>query len=315
MYQFVFYVKTLAAFLITNSHCDNLYPNTAFSIGGALGNVLFFLASGYLLSNKRDVTFLMYFKKKTVRIYSSLWPITLLLLLLGQFSITSIGLGLRAFLFPYNSFWFITAILMFYVLFYFLLRYGEKRLPYFWGEAIVLYFFFYFTTLDLTKWSVEGAGFFKYIFYFQVMLIGYFMKQWIKKQDDTIYERKKRYLLLSVLFLMLYLVSKILVQKSVAFRSVQFMVQFLTLAFGICCFLFFRSMEASFQKIKETALARCIEIIGSSTLEIYLLNYLFVTYAEQFAFPINILIAFILIFSVGSCTHLLIDKVLNRVSQ
>ena len=52
MYQFIYFLKTVAALFITNSHFDKLYPVAALSIGGGIGNTIFFLISGFCLSSK-----------------------------------------------------------------------------------------------------------------------------------------------------------------------------------------------------------------------------------------------------------------------
>ena len=42
-------MKVFAILLVFNSHCDPLYPVSYLATGGALGNSLFFIISGYLL--------------------------------------------------------------------------------------------------------------------------------------------------------------------------------------------------------------------------------------------------------------------------
>ena len=50
---FIDFIKCLAVALIINSHLDPIYPHSALATGGALGNSLFFIASGYLLKDKK----------------------------------------------------------------------------------------------------------------------------------------------------------------------------------------------------------------------------------------------------------------------
>lgn len=51
MFEFINYLKLIATALITNSHFGNIWPVSAFSVGGLLGNVIFFAVSGFLLYN------------------------------------------------------------------------------------------------------------------------------------------------------------------------------------------------------------------------------------------------------------------------
>lgn len=276
MYQFIYYIKAIAAFLITNSHFDTLYPLSELSIGGSMGNVLFFLVSGFLLSSKMTDSFFTYIKRKLSRIYVSLWPISLILLVMGQIKITSVGDIFKTFFLPYNSFWFISAILLFYIIFYFIQKYCKERLFPILIISIFVYIIFYFTILDLTKWSIEGAGFFKYIFYFQVMLIGYIIKNWLFQYYAWIQKKNKLLLKFTLLFLVLYLATKILVSKSTLFNYFQFLVQLMTLSWGIACFLFIFGKEEQLQRLRTSFFGKTIYCIGASTLEIYLFNSLFI---------------------------------------
>ena len=51
MFEFVIYLKALATILITNSHFDTIYPISQLSMGGSIGNSIFFCVSGFCLSN------------------------------------------------------------------------------------------------------------------------------------------------------------------------------------------------------------------------------------------------------------------------
>ena len=64
-------LKCLAALLITNSHFNGLYPESIsfLAFGGFFGNSLFFLVSGFLLSNCDKVVFPKWYTKRVLRIY------------------------------------------------------------------------------------------------------------------------------------------------------------------------------------------------------------------------------------------------------
>lgn len=51
MFEFIIYLKALATMLITNSHFDTIYPISQLSMGGSIGNSIFFWVSGYCLAN------------------------------------------------------------------------------------------------------------------------------------------------------------------------------------------------------------------------------------------------------------------------
>ena len=62
------FLRTLAALIIINSHCSALYPMAALACGGAFGNSLFFLMSGFLLANIK-LDFFSWIKKRYIRLY------------------------------------------------------------------------------------------------------------------------------------------------------------------------------------------------------------------------------------------------------
>lgn len=47
MFEFVIYLKALATILITNSHFDTIYPISQLSMGGSIGNSIFFWVCYY----------------------------------------------------------------------------------------------------------------------------------------------------------------------------------------------------------------------------------------------------------------------------
>ena len=79
-------------------------------IGGMLGNSLFFYCSGYLSSIKTEQYKGEWLINKWSRIMPSVWIGTILLLLVKDIKIYN-------FIYP-TSFWFINALLIFYIIFY-----------------------------------------------------------------------------------------------------------------------------------------------------------------------------------------------------
>ena len=51
MFEFIIYLKALATMLITNSNFDAIYPISQLSMGGSIGNSIFFLFFWYCLAN------------------------------------------------------------------------------------------------------------------------------------------------------------------------------------------------------------------------------------------------------------------------
>lgn len=315
MYWFIYCLKAFAAILITNSHFDRLYPNAALSIGGSLGNTIFFIVSGYCLSSKVDSTFLTWIKNRLLRIYPSLWIVSLGLIALGVIHIQNISSLMLALFYPLRTYWFIAAIILFYFIFYFIAKLDDEKVKVVFIFTLCVYFVLYFTTRDLSQWSIEGNDYFKYIFYFGVMLCGFILKKRniVDKMLCHYSKLRQREIdCVAVLSLGLYLMLKLMLIKYPALYKVQFIVQGITLVFGVFTFLSFIQLEPLFSRLGIFCKA-VIKGIGNSTLEIYLLNYVLADCFKNLLFPANVVFAFASIIVCGCILHTFIDKLTSWV--
>ena len=106
MFNFVFYLKSVATILITNSHYDKIWPSSAMAIGGLLGNVLFFAVSGFCLYEIKG-SFLRWYGKRFLRIYPIMIGYTLFTVLIGSYPINSWTDAFRLFVYPTNYIFFV----------------------------------------------------------------------------------------------------------------------------------------------------------------------------------------------------------------
>ena len=115
-------MKVVAVLMITNSHFVPLYKdvNTSFATLGVQGNALFFFVSGFLLmkgwERQSTMPFLDWCRNKYRRIIPSaqVWSIVMAVALGGSLSVGKL-LGAE-------GYWFLQAILIYYVLEYVLLK-------------------------------------------------------------------------------------------------------------------------------------------------------------------------------------------------
>ena len=69
-----------------------------------------------------------------------------------------------------TPFWFVAALMVFYIIFFSIMKLNNK-----WAFAVGIlllifpYLYFYLTYADLSKYSIEGPGYFKWFFYLQIM--------------------------------------------------------------------------------------------------------------------------------------------------
>lgn len=177
------FLRVLAIVLVVNSHMDLLYPaKVAFlATGGMMGNALFFMLSGWglLLSmQEHPREFGEWYWRRITRIYPSVW-ITVIILTFplgiyeGTITLDNILDQMRKFFFP--PFWFLEALMIYYVVIFFIIRkFSYRRLMLIWGMVATIYVFYYVFLLDLSKFSIETTPF-RVIFYFMVMLWGLYL--------------------------------------------------------------------------------------------------------------------------------------------
>lgn len=305
--SFIYYIKTVAVLLIINSHLDDLYPSSALSIGGSLGNTLFFIVSGYLLSNKVNNGFGKWMLNRMFRIYPALWIISGLLFVIGYLKIASpIDFAFRM-LFPYYTYWFVAAILIIYALVWFANKSG--KIEWWVIGASIIYVIWYVGFMDITKWSIEGPYFFKYVFYFIVMLMGILLR---KKSTINDKLTKKGWIIFTVCSTAFYLITRGAVAFVGWFAPYQFLVHIAAFLFGVSFFETVYSFEKELNC--KNHLLKVVKEIADSTLEIYLLNYGVIAFAKMFDFPMNVLFVFIVAILLGIVCNKLISVIVKKIN-
>ena len=117
------FVKFVALFLVLNSHMGMSYVDEFKSLatGGAIGDALFFFASGFTLFLGRDLDFVNWYKRRINRIYPSLMAVAII----GAAVFSANESFVEVFL--AKKYWFIQCIFILYPLLYLVKRYVKKR--------------------------------------------------------------------------------------------------------------------------------------------------------------------------------------------
>lgn len=162
-------LKFFAALLITNSHCDMLYPEDmkVLASGGAIGDVLFFFCSGYTLFLGRGGDFFNWYKRRIKRIYPTVFAwAAVASFVFGQ------GWSMKHTIMSGGG-WFVSCIMIYYVVLWVVRRYFIEKLL--WVFVLtgmlttVVYSFFGTASWDP---NIYGETRLKWIFYFMFMLLG-----------------------------------------------------------------------------------------------------------------------------------------------
>ena len=284
-------LRFVAILLITNSHLDKLYPVSAMATGGQLGNSLFFMLSGFGLVasyRKKGDVFWPWLQRRLSRIYPSVLLIALTAAVITGAVFEWGGMDyVRHLLWP-TDYWFVSAIVCFYMPFYWLM--SLKRTAVFLQLMVLLcvpYFFFYLTALDLSRFTIED-GYFKWIFYFQVMLLGGYLANRDGASKPVVSMNWNAALL--GLFVLTYFGMKFLVAKGIQ-TELQFLIHWLTVPIMVFS-LFAMNTRLVKETIMKSVFSPFIALVAGATLEIYLFQrYVYGNpYVSAMEFPVNMIV-------------------------
>lgn len=174
-------LKCLAALLITNSHMADLYPApfTPLATGGAIGDALFFFASGFTISYSRGGNFYNWYKRRVNRIFPTIFAVAAIdILLFGKdptIKDTVIGCGG----------WFLQCIFLFYALFWFVKRYLMDKLwlVYLINGIIVLAW--YVKYWDYNTFILYNGTYLRWAIFFFSMLLGASIARYERNNEIT----------------------------------------------------------------------------------------------------------------------------------
>lgn len=128
MFQFVYWLRALAAILITNSHYADIWPASAMAFGGHYGNCIYFFLSGFCLYNIGK-SFPKWYAKRIVRVYPALWIVAVVNLAVKFWSADGIMAYIHCLIYP-TWYHFISSIMILYLIYY-IIRVIQKKDGYF----------------------------------------------------------------------------------------------------------------------------------------------------------------------------------------
>lgn len=296
------FVRFLGIILITNSHIDSLYPLPQLATGGALGNALFFLISGYCLERSyacRTTSLPAWFSRRITRIYPSVIIVTLfveILLNQGWQEWTATNY-ISVFVWP-TQYWFVGALMLFYLFIYVPMRL-QKPVLYLALIAVIIlpYAYFYMVTLDLLHYSIEGPSHFKWFFYCIVMLFG----GYLGTRTGGIPDGKLSHLLsLSVLILLYFALGFLFLHGR--FSQYQVIMHILTIPIIYLALVLTRTAFVTDKILKHHGIQWVVTTVAGATLEIYLLQ--FYVYSNSFIqslwFPVNVVVFTIILLGMSA---------------
>lgn len=300
MFEFIIYLKAIATMLITNSHFDTIYPISQLSMGGSIGNSVFFWVSGYCLANIKTrgsiaVDGVAWYLHRLWRIYLPC-VVAVLINTFYRYAIHVATPNLKEILGnimnPTVGFWFVQAILVLYIIYYIIVRLIDNGTLSFQVVFItigIIYAISYVVCVDKSYVSIEKDSLFKWIYYFAVMMLGFYCK---KKKRNNAQNKVLLLIVCSALFIIFYGLQ-FAIKRYTALLSFQFIIHIEEIIFIYCITYLFENLESFFVKIKhKTAISKIADSLAKITLEIYLVQMVVIELcAEYLAFPLSFVVA------------------------
>lgn len=272
MFVFINFVRAIATCLITNSHFEPIYTYDFIATGGALGNSLFFLATGFCLYNCTD-SFPNWYTKRLLRIYIPLIPISFFCLYHGKSLPETIFFS---FVFPQN-YWFICSLIILYPLYYLVVKYPFKHRKYICTTIITVLYIGIYLFLDKSSYLIETVAFygirFSYIFSFFLMLTGAYFRKHFNEFQNKLFPKRK-FVLISFFFsLFAYYFFLLMMNIYNCLYKIQFLETVFCILSSTLLFLFLLCTEEFLLSVNENRFTKYFSLLGNYTLEIYLVQF------------------------------------------
>lgn len=286
-------LKCWAALLITNSHMDMLYVYFAgLATGGALGDALFFFCSGFTLFLGRLGRFDNWYKRRINRIYPSVigWAVISTFFFRYQSDVKSMILT--------GGGWFVSSIMVYYVLFYFIRKYFSDKITWVFftaGLFILIWYIICFENKEINHlYKGDWKMVFSFIFMLQGAVIG--MKR-VKPQCNLFRDTMAFFLCIILFYGIQYAGTK---NPAISYAQIITLIPLM----GAVYYLYKLANTNKWEKIYNHKWGRSmITIISGLCLEIYLCQFSLFTDCMNFLFPFNLLLMFLLIVMVAYCVR------------
>lgn len=278
-------LKFIAALLITYSHMGNLFPYYGGLVtGGAIGDGLFFFCSGFTLFLGRNDGFFNWYKRRVTRIYPSIWMWGLIV------SVFCIQKWEVVDLITVPRYWFISCILFYYVILFFIRKYmmAHLKLSFIIASLIICIASFYI--LDLENSVMYAQVSFMKWYYFLFMLMGAIVALNPQRENKPL--KFFGYFLICIIF---YYICMAIYKIGPLYCRFQ-IVSLVPLLFAIYWLYKFCCTEWSLSIFQKKYVGKIIYWISALTLQIYLVQYVLFTEKYNNVFPLNLLLTYLVIF-------------------
>lgn len=279
-------LKFCAVLAITNSHMELLYGDYSFlATGGAIGDVLFFFASGYTLFLGRvKVRFDNYYKRRINRIYPTVfaWALLCSVFFNENRSMEYIVL--------YGGGWFVSCIMLYYIVLYFVKRYLINHLKLTLSLSLAVSASLYYCFENGQGFNMYGYTYYKWFHYFCFMLQGAIMgllscRHVVSVRSGWVEAGK-------AMFCVVLFYALCSFKSSSQWHALQ--VLSLIPLMGVSYYVYRLCNAEGVKRVyKETWMGLAMNAVSGLCLEVYLVQYHLFTDKLNHLFPLNLLIVFV----------------------
>ena len=297
---FISCLRALAACLITNAHYTGIYPIDLIANGGLIGDVLFFVVSGYCLYNIK-MSFPKWYGKRIYRVYPPVLIITAIYILVGAYSLADHSVRWW-FIYP-TYYHFVASIIVLYIPYYFIIKvdFLRKNLLFVMGLIAVGWVIVYFTVYDYSYYHIDTVREpMIRVLFMECMLLG----AWFRQNDRSVRNKFKMWHLLAMLIaFFVYFASKIMFSHIDNLAPFQILNQVVIFVLLIFIFLTFAGLDEKLENLPEN-IKKVIRFVSNITLEIYVVQYVLINLASPIGhFPLNWIVLTTLIIACAFFLH------------
>lgn len=303
--------KFIACIMIINSHCRELYPMQYLAVGGAFGNGIFFILSGYFNYNIKD-NFNDWIAKKVAR----LMPAVLITILVEELINIIFYNKIIKPLDIINQYWFIFALFIYLFISYAILKSKNTRELFIFILLLqVIYVILYIINFKSTFFvELEGFRILKVIEYGIIYLYGGLFCSKEKNILNIIKSKKiSNISLISGIVLSMFmwaLIYFLVFAKEMFYRG-QILIPLSIILFSLFVLVF----SLNNKEINFTFAKKIVSLISASTLEIYLVQVTYQRFVHFNLFPIGLLCFWIFSLAIGCGFHISLSSMKQKLRK
>jgi len=278
-------LKFIAVLAVTNSHMELLYGKYgALATGGAIGDALFFFASGFTILLGGVKSFGNYYKRRINRIYPTVFAWAVMSALLFNSERTFMDILL------FGGGWFVSCIMIYYIMLFLIRKYFLARLKTVYAVSLLVSAALYVPFSEGDGYNMYGDTYYKWLHYFIFMLQGAIMGIYSTRNVVAVKSGRAEILKALMCVIAFYVLCAFRLSERLGFIQV---LSLLPLS-GITYYIYMWCNSKGIRGLyNNTRMGWCMNVIGGLCLETYLVQSSLFTDKLNFIFPLNIPVIFL----------------------